>query len=312
MVNATKLTAVAAVPLRDLADSRLRSLDAEHKSRATLAAYKAGIDGFLAWHTGKYPAAEPVLDKATATAYITDLRRAGRRPATCRLRHVALTRFADWLAEEGETDGDVLDRMRPPRLDKPVIEHLTDDEMAALVKACRGPEFADRRDEALVRLMGEAGLRAGEALALTTDDIDVGRGLVRVVRGKGGKGRVVPFGADTGKALDRYLRMRRRHPRQHEKALWLPAGGRPSFGYTGLALALKSRAKAAGVEGFHCHRLRHTAAVNWLRSGRSPLALRSIGGWADLSMVGLYSESNAAAQAIEEARRTDLPPLGRF
>ena len=309
-MGATKLSAGVAAPLADLAQSWLLGLEAEHKSPATLRTYGAGVRGFLRWHASKYPLAEPVLDKATAAAYLADLRRAGQSPGTCRLRHSTLRRFSTWLYDEGEAETDALAGMKPPKLDKPVVPRLADEEVAALVRACRGTGFLDRRDEALVRIMVEGLLRASEALGLTVSDVDVRRGLATVRRGKGGKGRLVPFGPETGRAVDRYLRLRRRHPLAHTAALWLPGAGRPTFGYQGLAVALGARAEAAGIEGFHLHRLRHTGASRWLRAGGTPTALRAVGGWTTLDMVQRYTEDDASAQAIEEARRLGLDRLG--
>jgi site-specific recombinase XerD len=305
----TKLEAVAAPPLADLAESWLLSLEAEGKSPATLRAYRAGVAGFLRWHAAQ-GTAEPVLDKEVVRTYLADLRKADQSAGTCQLRHAALRRFATWLYEEGEADRDALAGLRPPKGDRPVIPRLSDEEVAALVRACRGTAFVDRRDEALVRLMTEGLLRASETLGLTVADVDVRRGVATVKRGKGGKGRLVPFGPATGRALDRYLRLRRRHPLAHTAPLWLPGGGRSGFHYQGLAAALGARARTAGIEGFHLHRLRHTGASRWLRAGGTPTALRAVGGWTDLTMVLRYTEDDAAAQAIEEARRLGLDKLG--
>ena len=120
----------------------------------------------------------------------------------------------------------------------------------------------------------------------------------------------MPFGPETGRALDRYLRLRRRHPLAHTAALWLPGAGRPTFGYQGLAVSIGARAQAAGIEGFHLHRLRHTGAARWLRAGGTPTALRAVGGWTTLDMVQRYTEDDASAQAIEEARPLGLDRLG--
>ena len=308
-MGATKLVNVAALPLADLAESWLLSLEAAGRTPATLRAYRAGVSGFLRWHATQ-GSAEPVLDKPAVSAYLADLRRSGQSPGTCRLRHAALRRFSTWLAEEGEAEEDALRGMKPPQLDHPVVPRLTDEEVAALVRACKGPGFVDRRDEALVRLMTEGLLRASETLSLTTADVDVRRGLATVRRGKGGKGRIVPFGPETGRSVDRYLRMRRRHPLAHTPPLWLPGAGRPRFGYQGLAHSIGARAKAAGIEGFHLHRLRHTGASRWLRAGGTPTALRAVGGWTSLDMVMRYTADDAAAQAVEEARRLGLDRLG--
>lgn len=54
-----------------------------------------------------------------------------------------------------------------------------------------------------------------------TGDVDLTRGLAIVRRGKGGKGRPVPFGPQTSRAIDRYLRLRRSHRLAGTPALWL-------------------------------------------------------------------------------------------
>ena len=119
-----------------------------------------------------------------------------------------------------------------------------------------------------MRLLAEAGLRAGECVALTVGDVDVKRGLVTVRRGKGGKGRVVAIGPSTAVAIGRWLRLRSTHRLADTPALWLGAGGK-GLGYHGVEGALRARAELAGIKGFHLHRLRHTAATRWLRAGGS-------------------------------------------
>jgi integrase/recombinase XerD len=110
---------------------------------------------------------------------------------------LAVRRFGRWLHAEGELAEDPLAGMRPPKLDAKVVPVLSDDQLRRLVKACEGKTLRDRRDEALVRLMLETGLRAGEVVALRVEDVDVGGGTLLVRRGKGGAGRLVPFSAQT-------------------------------------------------------------------------------------------------------------------
>ena len=57
-----------------------------------------------------------------------------------------------------------------------------------------------------------------------TGDVDLTQGLAVVRRGKGGTGRVVPFGP-RWRIIDRYLRMRRSHRLTHTEALRLGGGG---------------------------------------------------------------------------------------
>ncbi len=111
----------------------------------------------------------------------------------------------------GRTPEDPLLGSKPPKLVTKVVPVLTEDRLRALIAACNGPDLRDRRDEAIVRLMVETGMRAGEVVGMTVADIDLRDGVAVVRRGKGGKGRRVPFGPRTGRAIDRYVRLRRSH-----------------------------------------------------------------------------------------------------
>jgi integrase len=221
---------------------------------------------------------------------------------------MALRRFAVWLADEGELDANPLLGVKPPKLDSKVVDALSDDQLRRLLKACAGKEFIDRRDEAIVRLMAETGLRAGEVLAIQTTDVDLQEGRVTIRRGKGGKGRVVPVGAQTAAAIDRYNLARRSHRLSATAPLWLGGGGQ-TFSYHGLNVALKRRAEFAGIQGFHLHLMRHTAATRWLRAGGSEGGLMAVAGWSTRSMVDRYTGASASERAATEARGLGLGDL---
>jgi integrase/recombinase XerD len=283
------------------------SLRAERKSEPTVKTYGDGVRRFLAWAEESGVLAK--LDRATVNAFVAALLAAGNEPTTARSRQLALRRFSAWLVEEGEIADDLLIGIRAPKLDTKVVEPLTDVELIALIKACsRQDPFRDRRDEAIVRFMIETGARAGEVAALDVTDIDLPAGTAIVRRGKGGKGRIVPFGPQTGRAIDRYLRLRRGHILATTPALWLGDRGKP-FAYDGLHKALGGRAKTAGITGFHPHRLRHTAAHRWLAAGGSEGGLMAVAGWTRPDMLLRYTKAQASARAGEEARKLNLGNL---
>ena len=251
-------------------------LRAERKTEGTIRTYLAGIAPYLVWCAGRDP-----LARQTLQAWTTGLLEAGLTPATAKTRMMAVRHFTRWLADEGEISDDPFVRMRPPKVDEPVVPVLSGDQLRALVKACSAPatestglpSLRHRRDEAIVRLLAESGLRAGECIALTVDDVDLLGMVATVRRGKGGKGRTVPFGAATAKAIDRYLRVRRLHKLADRPELWLGDRGR-LLAYNGLYWALGQRATAAGIESFHPHMLRHTSPT-----AGSPPAARRPGRW---------------------------------
>jgi len=282
-------------------------LRAERKSFQTVSSYTTGVRLFLRWATA---AARPaVLDRATVATWVADLLDGGAEPATARNRLLAVRRFSAWLVDEGEQNADLLLGIKPPKLDTKVVEPLTDDQLRALIRACAGPTLRDRRDEALIRFMAETGARAGETVVLAVGDVDITAGTAIVRRGNGGKGRSVPFGPETARAIDRYLRLRRQHRlAAASAALWLGERGKP-FYYDGLHRSLGHRAAAAGVEGFHPHRLRHTAAHRWLAAGGSEGGLMAVAGWSQPGMLTRYTKAQASARAADEARKLNLGDL---
>jgi site-specific recombinase XerD len=288
------------------------SLRAERKSPQTLKAYGDGVRQFLAWCAQNDV---PAMSRASLNQWVAALLDGGAAASTARSRQLAVRRFSSWLAEEGELPADPFLGVKAPKLDDKVVEPLTDDELRALLRACapaKGATPAEalrhRRDEAMIRLMFETGMRAGEVVSLEVADMDLSTGTATVRRGKGGKGRTVPFGPDASLALDRYLRLRRSHRLAQTSALWLGDRGK-RFSYDALHKTLAARAAQAGVVGFHPHKLRHTAAHRWLAAGGSEGGLMAVAGWTRPEMLMRYTKAQASARAANEARDLNLGQL---
>ncbi|MFF4086368.1 tyrosine-type recombinase/integrase [Streptomyces nigra] len=292
--------------IASLLDSWLIHLAAERKSAQTLKTYGDGVRAFLRWcEAAECP---PILDRPTVNTFVSALLDGGAEASTARSRQLAVRRFSAWLADEGEIDTDQLLTLKPPKLDHKVVQELDDDQLRALIKACKGKDLRDRRDEAIVRLMAETGARAGEIVGMRVTDIDLKRGAAIVRRGKGGKGRTVPVGPQTAQALERYIRARRMHRLAQTPALWLGERGK-GFTYDGLYVALRYRADQAGIPDFHPHVLRHTAAGRWLAAGGSEGGLMAMAGWSRRDMIDRYTRSTSERRAAEEARRLNLGDL---
>jgi integrase/recombinase XerD len=282
------------------------ALRAERKSPGTIKTYSAGVQAFLRWchATGT----EPEITKVNVQAFIADVLDAGAEAATAHARLKGVRMFSAWLASEKEIAEDPLQGMRSPKLDTKLVKALSVDQIRLLIKACAGQRLADRRDEAIIRLMGESGARASEVVNVQVADVDVDEGLVTIRRGKGGKGRVVPFGPQTGIAIDRYLRARRSHRLAGTGALWLGGGGK-TFGYSALDAGLKARAEIAGIPGFHAHLLRHTFATRWKAAQGTDDGLMAIAGWSSRTMIDRYAGAAAAERAADESRALGLGDL---
>ncbi|GAW48984.1 MULTISPECIES: tyrosine-type recombinase/integrase [unclassified Nocardioides] len=287
------------------------ALRAENKSPGTIAVYSDGTERYLRWckTTNAVPMARTSLH-----TWMAELLDTGSAPGTVRTRQLAVRRFAAWLIATSQLPGDPFVGIKGPAQRYPVVMPLSDDELRALIATCttpthrRGEPLHHRRDEAIIRLMMETGIRAGELIALHTGDLDLPAGRITIRLGKGGRGRVIPVGPATARALEAYLELRRDHPGAEESAVWLGARG-TSFRYDGLGRALRRRAKLAGIDGFHPHRLRHTAAHRWLAKGGSESGLMAMAGWTRTDMLVRYTRATAGERAAAEARRLDLGNL---
>jgi site-specific recombinase XerD len=296
--------------LRDLMESFVIALRAAHRSVKTEKAYRLGVDQYIAWcEANNLPV---VIARPQVQAWMADMHERGLAPNTVAQRLAGVRQLSKWMAdpdEGGVLPSDPLLRLNAPKVDTPITPVLTSDQLKAMFKACQGTDFRDRRDEAMVRLMAETGARVNEVLGLDVGDVDMPRGLAYIRRGKGGKGRIVPFSAQTAKALDRYIRARRTHPGADLDAMFLTARMRRRLTDHGLRRTIGARAEAAGIDGFHPHMFRHTAASRWLAAGGSEGGLMAVAGWSDRAMLDRYVRATAAERAADEARGLKLGDL---
>ena len=128
-------------------------------------------------------------------------------PTTASVRFKSLQQFYGWLVSEEWIDGNPMAGLRAPKPTEKPVPVLSDDDLRALIAACQGKEFADRRDEAMVRLFIDTGMRVAEMCGIKLTDLDMRADQV-TVHGKGDRVRILPFGAKTGTSLERYLRLR--------------------------------------------------------------------------------------------------------
>ena len=120
---------------------------------------------------------------------ITPTQEGGLSPFTIHGYVRVIKAFASWLHEEGFTTANVMKRLKRPKLPKPVIEILTDEEIERLLNSFNPKTFLGLRMLIITLLLLDTGIRASELLGLELGDIDWGNDTIRVW-GKGNKERI--------------------------------------------------------------------------------------------------------------------------
>jgi integrase/recombinase XerD len=206
-----------------------------------------------------------------------------------------LHRFA---AAEGLAELDVARAVRPPTPGRRLPKSLTIDEVLALLEGAGGDSPSDGpltlRNRALLELLYSTGSRISEAVGLDVDDIDTEARSV-LLRGKGGKQRLVPVGRPAVQALDAYLvRGRPDLARRGLKASATPAiflnarGGRLSR--QSAWQVLQDAAERAGISaGVSPHMLRHSFATHLLEGGADVRVVQELLGHASVTTTQIYT-----------------------
>ena len=215
--------------------------------------------------------------------------------ATIRRRFHGLRSFWTYLCDWHDVTRNPFRRVTLPKRPESAPAFLTPDEVHRLLDATEANRYVARgiRDQAAVTMLVYTGLRRQELLDLTLSDVDLEEGLVRIRRGKGGRGRVVPLLPEVVAALRDWLEFR---PSCDHAGLFMNHMHQP-LGRHGLHNLFRRALRVSGIrrEGITLHTLRHTFATLMLRGGCDLRSLQRLLGHASLETTAIYLHSDLAS-----------------
>jgi integrase/recombinase XerD len=265
-------------------------------SAHTLAAYGGDLADFAAWlrKRGIAAAAAAVPD---VQAYVQGLGRAGLSPSTQARRLSSLRQFHAFLAAEGVRPDNPTATLDAPRRRRPLPKILSEKEVARLLATARGDNGPEGlRLVAMIEVLYAAGLRVSELVALPWPALDEGQRSL-VLRGKGGRERLVPLNPGALAAIAAYGEARKAFLGRRQGSPWLfPAGrGRGHLSRQRCGQLLKSLAALADIDPGRLspHVLRHAFASHLLAGGADLRAVQQMLGHADIGTTQIYTHVQA-------------------
>jgi integrase/recombinase XerD len=253
-------------------------------------------------------------DAPTIRAYLASLVAADMAPRTQARRLSALRQFYKHLAAEGRRSDDPTATLDSPRLGRPLPKTLTEEDVAALIAGAGSlPAGAERaRLVLLLELLYGAGLRVSELVSLPLSSL-LRQAKVLVLRGKGGKERMVPLGEPVRAALAAYLEHRAFFLTKDRPSTWLfPSRGRKGhLTRQRLAQLLKGLAPAAGIDPgkLSPHVLRHAFATHLLDHGADLRSVQKMLGHADIATTQIYT--HVSSERLTRLVETSHPLAGK-
>ena len=265
------------------------------RSANTLAAYRRDMVGYNDWLIA-HGATVLDVDHQQLVAFVGDRRKSEAATSSIARQLSAIRMLHRYLALEGERIDDPAVDLEGVRVPSGIPKPLTESQVNSLLNAVVITQPIHRRDLALIELLYATGARISEAVGLSIGDIDLEARLVRLY-GKGGKERIVPFGASAVAALEdwflpsgraRLVPSRWRHRDDAEAVFLNTRGGRLTR--QAAWLVIKRYGERAGItDQLSPHVLRHSCATHLLDHGADLRVVQEMLGHASISTTQLYT-----------------------
>ncbi len=218
---------------------------------------------------------------------------------------VAVRGFHKFAVRDGLTALDPSAAVRPPAPAKKLPKALPLADVEAILEAAGAPgTVLALRDRALLELLYGTGARISEAVGLDLDDLDLGPGGAGapegtvLLRGKGGKERIVPVGRYAREAVEAYLTRARPDlvsaattatGQQRAGALFLNARGGRLSRQSAWTVIVRSAERAGVKAEVSPHTMRHSYATHLLEGGADVRVVQELLGHASVTTTQVYT-----------------------
>ena len=260
-------------------------------AKNSLDAYRRDMRLFARWLQVCRPACTSLheVQPHDLAAYFAE-RHAESKPSSANRRLSVLKRFYQLALRQKQVAVDPCLKMASARQPQRFVHTLTEGQVEALLDAPDVATSLGLRERTMLELMYASGLRVSELVSLKLVELSLNDGVLRVT-GKGSKTRLVPFGQEARRWIERYLLEARAVilDGQIDDALFVTARG-ASMTRQMFWVLIKKHAATAGIAGpLSPHTLRHAFATHLLNHGADLRVVQLLLGHADISTTQIYT-----------------------
>jgi integrase/recombinase XerC len=251
---------------------------------------------FLSGGNEETPVDVSSIDALRIRGFLAHLFSNEKKKTSIARKLAAVRAFFKFLSREGVLNTNPASTVSTPKLDKTLPRIMTEEEMNTFLdqvaKAAESLDPAILRDRAILELLYASGLRVSELVGLDLRGVNFGEGMV-LVRGKGNRERIVPFGSKARQALTDYLPAREKLLKESKKssnALFLNLhGGRLTTRSVDRLVKAYVRTMGPNVK-VSPHSLRHAFASHMLTEGADLRAIQEMLGHKSLGTTQKYTQ----------------------
>lgn len=270
----------------------LRHIESEKRySIHTVNAYKRDLEQFFDYVKKDYEIENPLsINSEIIRSYIINMKEAGLENRSINRKISSLRTFYSYCLREKEIRISPLSEIKSLKQPKELAKFIPEYDMLNISYE-ESDDFTIRRDELIIELLYQTGIRQTELRCINDNDIDKNKHTIKVL-GKRNKERVIPIENDLIKLIDRYIKLRdEQFPERKNVRLIVNNKGEetsPKFIYT---IVHKILMEVTTIEQKSPHVLRHTFATHLLNRGADIRAIQKMLGHNSLSSTQVYTHN---------------------
>ncbi|UCE42090.1 MAG: tyrosine recombinase XerC [Candidatus Aminicenantes bacterium] len=230
------------------------------------------------------------IDNIVLRGFLAVLYDRGEKKTTVGRKLAAIRSFFQFCVRKHWVDDNPAKVVSTPKQDKPVPSFLTEEEMQEFLDLPQTAKPLDKRDKAMLELLYATGIRVGELVGISLEDVKFAERLIRI-KGKGKKERLVPFGKMAEMSLRAYLHVRSmiNKGQVEESPLFLNYRGQRLSSRSVERTVDKYIRRSALKRKISPHSLRHSFASHLLSRGADLRVIQELLGHESLATTQKYT-----------------------